>query len=142
MSVDLAFIGTSVGFGGIAGFLIGYAIKKAIKIMMIIVGLFFAALGYLNYQGIVTINWDKLGATATGATSGLGNATGQIAGISSGRPDADKFRHTSHREFCRGLCVRVHERLNKLKQLVNLATVDGLSFKANKHASDSIRRVV
>ena len=82
MSVDLAFIGTSIGFGGIAGFLIGYAIKKAIKIMMIIIGLFFAALAYLNYQGIVTINWDKLGSTATGTTTGLGNATGQIAGIS------------------------------------------------------------
>lgn len=81
MSVDLAFIGTSVGFGGVAGFLIGYAIKKAIKIMLVIIGLFFAALAYLNYQGIVTINWDKLGSTATGASAGLGNATGQIAGI-------------------------------------------------------------
>ena len=82
MSADFALIGTSVGFGGIAGFLIGYAVKKAIKIMMIIIGLFFAALAYLNYQGILTINWEKLGSTATGATTGLGNATGQIAGIS------------------------------------------------------------
>ena len=82
MGIDLGFIGTSIGFGGIAGFLIGYAIKKALKIMMIIIGLFFAALAYLNYQGIVTINWDKLGTTATGATSGLGNATGTIAGVS------------------------------------------------------------
>lgn len=82
MSVDLAFIGTSIGFGGIAGFMIGYAVKKAIKIMMLIIGLFFASLAYLNYQGIVTINWNKLGSTATGASTGLGNATGQIAGIS------------------------------------------------------------
>ena len=28
------------------------------------------------------INWEKLGATATDATTGLGNATGQVAGIS------------------------------------------------------------
>jgi uncharacterized membrane protein (Fun14 family) len=82
MAIDLAFIGTSVGFGGIAGFLIGYAIKKAIKIMMMIIGLFFAALAYLNYQGIVTISWDKLGSTATGAATGLGSATGTIAGAS------------------------------------------------------------
>ena len=82
MGIDLAFIGTSIGFGGIAGFLIGFAIKKAVKIMMIIIGLFFASLAYLNYQGIVTINWDKLGTTTTGATSGLGNATGAIAGVS------------------------------------------------------------
>ena len=82
MSIDLAFIGTSIGFGGIAGFLIGYAIKKAVKIMLLIVGLFFAALAYLNYQGILTINWDKLTASASGATTGLGNATGQVAGLS------------------------------------------------------------
>lgn len=82
MSIDLAFIGTSIGFGGVAGFLIGYAIKKAIKIMLFIIGLFFAALAYLNYQGILTINWDKLNASASNVTTGLGNATGQIAGIS------------------------------------------------------------
>lgn len=81
MSTDLAFVGTSIGFGGVAGFLIGYAIKKAIKIMLFMIGLFFSALAYLNYQGIVTINWDKLNATASSATTGLGNATGQIAGI-------------------------------------------------------------
>ena len=58
MIIDLAFIGTSVGFGGIAGFLIRFTIK----LIMIMVGLFFAALAYLNYQGVLTINWDKLGA--------------------------------------------------------------------------------
>jgi uncharacterized membrane protein (Fun14 family) len=63
MSSDLAFIGTSVGFGGIAGFLNRFAIK----LMMIIVGLFFAALAYLNYQCVLTINWDKLGAQTSQA---------------------------------------------------------------------------
>jgi uncharacterized membrane protein (Fun14 family) len=57
MIIDLAFIGASVGFGEIAGFPIRFTIK-----MMIMVGLFFAALAYLNYQGVLTINWDKLGA--------------------------------------------------------------------------------
>jgi uncharacterized membrane protein (Fun14 family) len=82
MSADLGLIGTSIGFGGVAGFLIGYAIKKAIKIMMILIGLFFAALAYLNYQGIVTINWDKLGVTTSGLSGGLQNATGHITGVS------------------------------------------------------------
>lgn len=50
VSIDLAAIGTSIGFGGIAGFLIGYAIKKMMKLMLLIVGLFVAALGYLSYQ--------------------------------------------------------------------------------------------
>ena len=33
MIIDLGFIGTSVGFAGIAGFLIGFGIKKANKLL-------------------------------------------------------------------------------------------------------------
>jgi uncharacterized membrane protein (Fun14 family) len=42
------------------GFLIGFIIKKLFKIVAIIAGVFFAALMYLEQQGIVNINWDKL----------------------------------------------------------------------------------
>jgi uncharacterized membrane protein (Fun14 family) len=80
MALDAGFIASSVGFGGIAGFLIGYAIKKVLKITLVLVGLFFAALAYLNYQGIVSINWDKLASQASEAATGLGNSTGQAAG--------------------------------------------------------------
>ena len=51
---------TTVGFGGIVGFLVGMAIKYVIKILAIVAGLFFAALMYLQSQGILNINWDKL----------------------------------------------------------------------------------
>ena len=51
---------TTVGFGGIVGFLVGLAIKYVIKILAIVAGLFFAALMYLQSQGILNINWDKL----------------------------------------------------------------------------------
>jgi uncharacterized membrane protein (Fun14 family) len=51
---------TTVGFGGIVGFLIGFIIKKLFKILAIIAGVFFAALLYLEQQGIVNVNWDKL----------------------------------------------------------------------------------
>ncbi len=51
---------TSVGFGGIAGFLIGLAIRYIIKILAIVAGIFFAALAYLQSQGILNINWEKL----------------------------------------------------------------------------------
>jgi len=112
MSVDFAFIGTSIGFGGVAGFLIGYAVKKAIKIMMIIIGLFFASLAYLNYQGIITINWDKLGSTATDATMGLGKRNGPGSwDFRSGHPHLNKFWNTSHRQFCCSFCAWLHERL-------------------------------
>jgi uncharacterized membrane protein (Fun14 family) len=65
---------TTVGFGGLVGFLIGYAIKKIIKILAVGAGLFFTALMYLESQNIVNINWDKL----QNAVSTLTNAAGQI----------------------------------------------------------------
>jgi uncharacterized membrane protein (Fun14 family) len=51
---------TTVGFGELAGFLIGFVIKKLFKILAIMVGIFLTALMYLEQQGIVNINWDKL----------------------------------------------------------------------------------
>ena len=44
---------TSVGVGGVAGFLIGFAIKKVFKILAIVAGVFFAVLMYLEQQGMV-----------------------------------------------------------------------------------------
>ena len=60
---------TTVGFGGLVGFLIGFVIKKLIKILAIIAGVFFAALMYLEQQGIVNVNWDKLQSISQGVLS-------------------------------------------------------------------------
>ena len=54
MVVEITPLLTTVGLGGIAGFLIGLAIRYIIKILAIIVGIFFAALAYLQSQGIST----------------------------------------------------------------------------------------
>jgi uncharacterized membrane protein (Fun14 family) len=51
---------STIGFGGIVGFLIGFALKRIMKILAVIAGVFFAALLYLVSQHIVNINWDKL----------------------------------------------------------------------------------
>jgi uncharacterized membrane protein (Fun14 family) len=75
VSVDLTSVAASVGVGGIAGFVIGYAIKKILKIVAVIVGLFFAALAYLASQGVITVHWDKIGSSSTSALVGLQNAT-------------------------------------------------------------------
>jgi uncharacterized membrane protein (Fun14 family) len=75
LSVDLTSVAASVGVGGVAGFVIGYAIKKILKIVLVIVGLFLAALTYLASQGVITINWDKIGSSSTSALVGLQNAT-------------------------------------------------------------------
>jgi uncharacterized membrane protein (Fun14 family) len=81
MSIDfpsLASTATSVGFGGITGFLIGYAIKKVMRIMLVIVGLLFVAVVSLEYQKLITVNWNKI---QTELASALGNVTnGQIPG--------------------------------------------------------------
>ena len=52
----MPFAGT-IGGGFFVGLLAGYAIKKIIKIAAVIVGLFIAALAYLEYQRIIDVNW-------------------------------------------------------------------------------------
>jgi uncharacterized membrane protein (Fun14 family) len=50
----------TMGAGFFVGILIGYALKKIIKILTVIVGLFLAGLAYLQYHLIANINWNKL----------------------------------------------------------------------------------
>jgi len=53
------FAGTVVG-GFFLGFIAGYAIKKVIRLAAIIIGLFVAALAYLEYQRILSVDWTKI----------------------------------------------------------------------------------
>jgi uncharacterized membrane protein (Fun14 family) len=76
---NLSSIGASIGGGFFAGVLIGYALKKVLKILAIVIGLFFAGLAYLQYQQIIHINWDKFQATSQNAVTMLANATTQIS---------------------------------------------------------------
>jgi len=46
--------------GGTGGFLIGYATKKIIKILMFFLGLCSLSLFYLMHIGVIDINSDKL----------------------------------------------------------------------------------
>jgi len=54
---NLSSITATIGGGFFAGALIGFALKKVLKILAVIVGLFFAGLAYLQYQQIININW-------------------------------------------------------------------------------------
>jgi len=58
-----------------SGILIGYALKKIIKIVAIIAGFFLAALAYLQYQQIASLNWDRLQAISENTLTTLANAT-------------------------------------------------------------------
>jgi uncharacterized membrane protein (Fun14 family) len=71
----------TIGGGFFGGILIGYALKKIIKIAAILAGFFLAALACLQYQQIANINWDKLQAISEGTLTTLANATQQIPGF-------------------------------------------------------------
>src|SRR4051812_29152647 len=68
----------TLGGGFFVGVLIGYALKKVIKIVAVIVGLFLAGLAYLQSQQIGIINWNRLQQMSEGATTTLLNAVIQI----------------------------------------------------------------
>ena len=53
------FLGT-IGGGFAAGVLAGYAIKQVIRIAAILVGLFIAALAYLEYQKLINVDWSRV----------------------------------------------------------------------------------
>jgi uncharacterized membrane protein (Fun14 family) len=57
---DMLPLVSTVGGGFLAGALAGYALKKVIKIVAVIVGLFIAALAYLEYQRIIRVDWETL----------------------------------------------------------------------------------
>ena len=60
MTADLAPFAGIVGGGFLIGLITGYAIKKLIKLAAVIVGLFIAALAYLEYQRIINVDWHKV----------------------------------------------------------------------------------
>ena len=72
----------TLGGGFFVGVLIGYAVKKVIKIAAVIVGLFLAGLAYLQYHQIANINWNKLQTVSEGVLTTVANLTMQIPGTS------------------------------------------------------------
>ncbi|HDD26135.1 MAG TPA: hypothetical protein ENF75_03500 [Acidilobales archaeon] len=49
-----------LGFGGLTGFAVGYALKKLLKLALIVAGLIVITVIYLQWKGIITVNYDKL----------------------------------------------------------------------------------
>ena len=77
----------TMGGGFFVGIIIGYALKKVIKIAAVIVGLFLAGLAYLQYHQVASINWNKLQTVSEGAITTLTNLLTQIPGISGNSSD-------------------------------------------------------
>jgi uncharacterized membrane protein (Fun14 family) len=91
MSIVESFGPVAATMGGIffVGMLIGYALKKVIKIVAVIFGLFLAGLAYLQSQQIANINWNKLQQISEDAITTISNATMQIPGFSGGSSVGD-----------------------------------------------------
>jgi uncharacterized membrane protein (Fun14 family) len=66
---------STVGFGGIVGFLIGFTLKRIMKILAVIAGVFFATLLYLESQHIANVNWDKIQTISNSVLSTITTAT-------------------------------------------------------------------
>ena len=63
----------TLGGGFFVGILIGYALKKVIKLAAVVVGLFLAGLAYLQSQQIANINWNRFQHISEGAITTLSN---------------------------------------------------------------------
>ena len=74
----MPFAGT-IGGGFFVGLLAGYAIKKTIKIVAVIVGLFIAALAYLEYQRIIQVDWTSVQALSQNGITMVANAGTHIS---------------------------------------------------------------
>jgi uncharacterized membrane protein (Fun14 family) len=71
----LTSMSASIGGGFFAGLLIGYALKKIIKMLAVVVGLFLAGPAYLQYQQIASINWNKIEGTISAAVANAATST-------------------------------------------------------------------
>jgi uncharacterized membrane protein (Fun14 family) len=76
MNTDtLTSISTSIGGAFFGGLLIGWVLKKVIKMLAIVVGLFLAVLAFLQYQQIAAINWNKIEGTITATVAKAATST-------------------------------------------------------------------
>jgi len=50
----------SLGFGGVAGLVVGYTAKKVTKVVALILGAAFILVQVLAYKGLITVNWDAV----------------------------------------------------------------------------------
>jgi uncharacterized membrane protein (Fun14 family) len=74
----------SLGTLGATGFLVGYAIKKLVKLFLFLTGLFLLALVSLEYMGVIKIYYDKLGEALVNALTSLQGFLPHILPVLSG----------------------------------------------------------
>jgi len=71
MSEVLLPIAYQLGIGGIGGFFVGYAVKKIVR-MAIIIGVFAFSLVFLAYANVINVDYDELLGVARATEPALG----------------------------------------------------------------------
>lgn len=60
MPPEFKFAMVTLGSGGIAGWAVGFTLKKFAKLAALVVGIVFMAIQYLAYNRYITIDWDRI----------------------------------------------------------------------------------
>ncbi len=80
-----------LGIGGFLGFFVGYAVKKMTKILAVLIGIGALILIYLGYEGIISINYDKLTELVESLMGSAGQASTMLTPIVANLPFAGSF---------------------------------------------------
>jgi uncharacterized membrane protein (Fun14 family) len=75
LDVNLRSLGMEFGTGAVIGGIIGFAAKKIAKVIAVIIGLELALFKFLESRGILTVDWERLGATFLSAGQGAASGT-------------------------------------------------------------------
>src|SRR5918994_2263259 len=67
---------SAIGGGFFGGLLLGFALKKVVKLIAVVVGLFIAGLAYLQDQHVASIDWNRIEVLAAAA---LGNTSAHLS---------------------------------------------------------------
>jgi uncharacterized membrane protein (Fun14 family) len=98
------------GGGFFTGVLMGWALKKILKLFAVMAGLILTGLAILQYQQVASVNWDKV----EGTISTIANATTNTLNHYNIETRSNKHRYSSYlRDVCR-FCNWLHERVNKM----------------------------
>ena len=75
MSLEIVsgLLASQLAIGGLVGFLIGFALKKMVKIALVLAGIFFATVAYLEYSQFITVNYEQFEVAINGMLSQLGS---------------------------------------------------------------------
>ncbi|ACS89471.1 MULTISPECIES: FUN14 domain-containing protein [Thermococcus] len=81
MNFDFSGIMGDMSIGAVVGFITGYALKKFIKIVLTLIGVYLLSLFWLQQKGVITINTDALFNLAESATTSTLTLADKVVGI-------------------------------------------------------------